>query len=112
MKTKIIITMLLTSAFMFGCKKENNQPNNGTGTSQSNTGTLYFQNTQIDPYTIYLDGTNMGVLAAGTTSSVYIVSTGISHTVKSQQASGYVLYPTVFTGSATLTPGGTATWKF
>lgn len=61
---------------------------------------------------MYLDGTNIGVLQAGSTSQGYTVTSGISHAVKAEQYSGYILYPTVFTGTATLNPGGSVTWEF
>lgn len=113
MKTRIIIPFLfLISMLLFSCKKENNAPGNGSGSSTPTTGTLYFKNTQVYPYTIYLDGTNIGVLQAGTTSSAYTVTSGISHAVKAVQYSGYIFTPTTFTGTATLNPGGTVTWSF
>lgn len=111
---KTILSLLLIVAIMAGCKKENNQPNNGngSGSTQSTTGTLYFKNTQVDPYIMYLDGTNMGILAAGSTSIGYTVTVNISHAVKTTQASGYIVYPTVYIGTATLNPGGSVTWSF
>ena len=118
MKTKILFTALLAFTMLSACKKDNVQPNNGSGSSTTTppppvtTGTLYFKNTQVDPYTIYLDGTNMGVLAAGSTSSGYTVSSGISHAVKAIQYSGYAFWPTEYTGTATLNPGGSITWQF
>lgn len=113
MKTRIIIPIIfLASMLLFGCKKENNAPGNGNGSSQATTGTLYFKNTQSDPYTIYLDGNNIGVLQSGNTSSGYTVSSGISHAVKAIQYSGYIFTPTEYTGTATLNPGGSITWSF
>lgn len=113
MKTKIILPILfLASMILFGCKKENNAPGNGSGTSTSTAGTLYFKNTQTDPYIIYLDGVNMGVLQPGNTSSGYTVSTGITHDVKATQYSGYIFSPWIYTGTATLNPGGSVTWEF
>lgn len=113
MKTKIILPILfLASMILFGCKKENIQPANGTGSVSSTLGTLYFKNTQSHPYTMYLDGVNQGILQAGSTSSAYTVSTGISHEVKAVQYSGYWFSPYIYTGTATLNAGGTVTWSF
>lgn len=113
---KFIYLFAICIASFTACKKEHPQPNNGSssGTSTQNptTGTLYFKNTQTDPYTITLDGTNVGTLSAGTTSQGFIVTSGIGHSVKATQYSGYVLYPTIFTGTATLNPGGSITWSF
>lgn len=112
MKTRIIIPIILLALMLlFGCKKENIQPNNGNGSAPT-TGTLYFKNNQSDPYIIYLDNSNIGVLQSGNTSSGYTVTSGISHAVKAEQYSGYLLYPTVFNGTATLNPGGSVTWEF
>jgi hypothetical protein len=108
MKNKILFSILFAT-ILFSCKKENNQPNNSNG---STTGTLYFQNTKIDPYIIYLDGANIGTLAAGTISNGYTVTSGMIHNIKSQQASGYIVYPTIYPGTATLNPGGSVTWAF
>jgi hypothetical protein len=117
MKNKILFITIISTLMLSACKKDNQQPNNGNGTSGGNnpastTGTLYFKNTQVDPYTIYLDGTNIGVLASGATTQGYTVTSGISHSVKAEQYSGYVFYPDVYTGTATLSTGGSVTWSF
>ena len=113
MKTKILLSILLSVSILFGCQKENNQPNNGNGSSSTPTnGTLYFKNTQSDPYTIYVDGTNMGILQAGSTSTGYSVTPGISHALKAVQYSGYWFSPYTYEGTATFTSGGSVTWDF
>lgn len=117
MKTKILLSAFALTFLLGACKKENSGPNNGSGSGSSGapavtTGTLYFKNTQSDPYTIYLDNVNQGVLAAGATSSAYTVTSGISHAIKAEQYSGWIIYPTVYTGTATLNPGGSVTWEF
>lgn len=112
MKTRILLPILfLASMLLFSCKKENNAPGNGTG-STSTSGTLYFQNTKVDPYTIYLDGVNQGILQPSTTSGGYTVTTGITHDVKAVQYSGFWFTPYEFTGTATVNPGGSVTWTF
>lgn len=117
MKNKILSFLIIATMAITGCKKENNAPNNGNGTGGNSTptpttGTLYFKNNQSNYYTIYLDGTNIGILSAGAQSSGYTVTSGISHSVKAEQYNGYVFYPTVYTGTATLNPGGSVTWTF
>lgn len=112
MKTKIIISALFLSTILFSCKKDDVQPNNGNGTTQPTTGSLYFKNNQSDPYTIYLDGNNIGILQPNTTSGAYTVTTNISHDVKAVQYSGYIFTPTEYTGTATVNPGGSVTWTF
>ena len=107
-----IIALVAVMVTSYGCKKENTDPNGNAGSSSSTTGTLYYKNTQVDPYTIYLDGASQGVLASGNTSTGFTVTTGVSHTLKAVQYSGYVLYATVIDGTATLNPGGSVTWNF
>lgn len=111
MKNRIIIPIIFFFLLlaMASCKKENPQP---TPPPAPATGTIYLKNTKPDPYIIYLDGTNMGVLAAGNTSTAYSVSSSVGHTVKAEQYTGFVLYPTVFTDVLTLNPGATVTWAF
>lgn len=111
MKTKLILSLIITCTMFFACKKENNAPGNSSGSS-STAGTIYFNNTQSDPYTIYLDGTNMGILQGGKTIYGYTVTSGISHAIKVIQYSGYVFSPSVYTGTATVNPGGSVTWEF
>lgn len=116
MKTKLFFSLFFAAVMICSCKKEKNQPNNGNGSTTTpppvTTGSLYFKNIQTDPYAILLDGSGIGTLMAGSTSSAYTISSGISHTCKATQSSGYILYPTVFTGTATVNPGGTITWSF
>lgn len=112
MKNPLLLTMVLCTTLLFSCRKENIQPDNPNSPSQATTGTLYFKNTQADPYTIFLDNSSVYVLPAGQTSIAYTVSSGIPHNVKAEQFSGYVLYPTIFTGTATVNPNGTITWEF
>ena len=113
MKKRIIIPILfMASMLIFGCKKENNAPGNGSGSASSTSGILYFKNTQSHPYTISIDGTNQGILQAGATSSGITVTSGITHDVKAVQYSGYWVSPWVYTGTATLTSGGKVTWSF
>lgn len=109
MKNRIIIPILFFLLIMASCKKENPQP---TQPAAPASGTIYFKNTQSDPYIIYLDGSNMGILTPGNTSSAYSVTPNIGHTVKAEQYSGFVLYPTIFTDALTLNPGAAVTWAF
>lgn len=109
MKNPLLFTLALCTTLLFSCKKETIDPNNPNGTIQSTTGTLYFKNTQSDPYTIYLDGSNVYLLSSGNTSVGHTISSGTTHTLKAEQYSGYALYPTIFNGTATVNPNGSIT---
>lgn len=114
MKTKILLSFFLCAFLMMaGCKKDNQQPNNGNGSGTAvTTGTIYFKNTQSDPYKIYVDGYYKMTVSAGATSAGYTVTGGVTYTLKAEQASGYILYPTVINGSAYANSGGSVTWSF
>lgn len=116
---KTILSLVMASFIMIaGCKKENSGPNNGSGSNGTNnpppvtTGTIYFKNTQSDPYKIYVDGYYKLTVSAGQTSSGYTVDSGVTYNIKAEQASGYIFYPTVYTGTAYTNPGGSVTWEF
>ena len=116
MKNKIktlaaIIVMVVTLTAM-GCKKEKNQPGNNSSNTPT-TGTVYFLNNELNPYSIYLDGTCIGILSANKVSPKgYTITSGIGHGVRAEQYNGYIVYPTIYTGTATVNPGGTITWSF
>ena len=81
-------------------------------TKACDNGSVFFKSTQVDPYKIYIDGVIQGTLNAGNTSSAFSVSPNLSHTLKAQQASGYILTPTVINGTVSFGCGGTTTWSF
>ena len=117
MKNKILFIALASFTFFAACKKDNVQPNNGNGSGTTTpppvtTGTIYFENTQSDPYKIFVDGYYKMTVSAGQTSSGYSVQSGVTYNIKAEQASGYVFYPTVYTGTAYTNPGGSVTWSF
>lgn len=94
----------------YGCKKDNTSPGNGTTTQPgcvtNNTGIVYFKNKYSDPYKLEINGTYVGTVSGGssttpTTTSPYTTSAG-SITWKATQASGYALWPTVYPGSGTV----------
>lgn len=117
---KIIISILLAVTVIAGCKKDNSGPNNGSGSGSNGTnnpppvttGTIYFKNTQSDPYKIFVDGYYKMTVSAGQTSSGHTVDSGVTYNIKAEQASGYIFYPTVYTGTAYTNPGGYVTWEF
>lgn len=113
MKTKLTLAFFLSIFLMMaGCKKDNQQPGNGNGSTVVTTGTVYFKNSQSDPYKIYIDNVYQFTVSAGATSSAYTVTGGVTYQIKAEQASGYTFYPTVYTGSVNVGSGGTTTWTF
>lgn len=117
MKNRVIIPALFFLLILASCEKESPQPNNGSNTTTPpppppTTGTIYFKNNQVDPYTIFLDGTNMGILASGSTSNGYTITSGINHSLKAEQYSGYVFFPTIYTSTGSVNPGLSIIWAF
>lgn len=116
MKNKILTFIIIAIVAITSCKKENNQPNNGNGTNGTGTivttGTLYFKNTKSDPYKIYIDNTYKFTVSAGQTSTSYSVTGGVTYTIKAEQATGYVIYPTIYNGTAYANSGSSFTWTF
>lgn len=103
----IVISITLSS---IGCKKESNKPNTPPAVT---TGSLYVLNNELDPYNIYIDGKYMGILSPNKVSTnATIVTSGIGHGMKAVQYSGYIISPSVYTGSVTVNAGGTITWSF
>lgn len=86
MSRTLIIVAVLSVGFA-GCEK-GNQYNNGSCPQ----GTIRAYNDSNDPYTVYIDGTYMGVLQGQTTYD-YTVDKG-AHTIKVVQVTGFTGQPT------------------
>lgn len=64
------------------------------------TGTIQLINTSDNPYDVFIDGKGIGQQPGNTTwEKTYDKG---YHAIKVQQASGYILYPTIKEGSVTL----------
>lgn len=108
---KVIISLVVTMLAVYSCKKDETSPGNGTtaqpGCVTNNTGIVYFKNKYSDPYKLEINGSYVGTVSGGSTTSPitsapYTTSAG-SITYKATQASGYTLWPTVYTGTGTVT---------
>ena len=120
MKKATIMLLAILSIAVLSCSKNNN---NNAGSSSTppacqtnNTGTIYFQNTQVDPYKLYINGTIVGTVSGGsvgspTQSAAYTTSAG-SVLLKAVQASGYILFPTTYTNTVSLPQCGTVSYQY
>ncbi len=110
-----LFTLLLTVALITtvsSCKKDDpNDPNNPNAPAcvRNNTGELSVDSYMDDPYLIYVNGAYKGTVPAFGLKT-YVISPG-TYSTKYTQASGYVLYPTEFTSSVTITKCYTTTVK-
>ena len=93
--TRIILVLLITLSFA-GCNKDRGEP----GINGCATGTIRINNYASDPYTVYIDGSMMGVLQSHSTSE-YIVNTG-THSIKVVQLTGYLYQPDERTGGTVI----------
>jgi hypothetical protein len=75
-----------------------------------NTGTINFDNWSSNPYYCYVDGVFKGTVEGY--GNLYVEITPGYCLLKTVQESGYVLYPSEFTGNGTITQCGTLTFKF
>ena len=112
MKTKILLSIFYFALFFSACKKDPTSPGNGTtaqpGCVTNNTGSVYFQNNLSDPYNCDIDGSFVGTVSKSSTSTGYTTTAG-NVSYKATQASGYLIYPTVYQSTATLSQCGTLT---
>lgn len=102
-KTMIALSALALAAA--GCQKDNS-----TKKKQCTTGDMKFTNNSSNPYNIYVDGAQ-ATTVAGKSTATYSVKVG-THEYKAEQASGYVLYPSVYTTSGYMSECGTNTFAF
>ena len=102
---KRLITVLMAAAIgLSSCTKTTNS------TGSNDTGTIRYTNQSSNPYTIYLDGTSKGSLDGGKYTE-FTVYKG-DHSTKAEQISGYVVYPTVRTGTVTIAGGDSKEFIF
>lgn len=110
MKIKILLFVFLAPLLFSACKKDSTSPGNGTTTQPgcvtNNTGVVYFKNKYPDPYNLEINGSSVGTVSGGsptspTSSAPYTTSAG-SITYEATQASGYWLYPDVYSDIGTV----------
>lgn len=99
MKTKVISLFLLSSIGIVGCT-QNSQLYTPT-CERDNTGTMKVVNNLGDPYRVYLNNSLKGSVGAFTSRDFENLSVG-TYSARYEQASGYLLYPTIYSGSMTI----------
>jgi len=99
----IVISVMLTS---FGCEKES-EP-----CKTNNTCTVKFTNkNSTNPYNIYINGTYKFQINGNGGTNTSTVTPG-SLSLKAEQASGYVLTPTIKTSNLSVVQCGNGNWEF
>jgi len=106
MKTIITVFALLT--LFASCKKDDSA--SPATTTQTNTGTIRFNNTSSNPYQVNIDGVSHGILQGKSFSDV-TVDAG-THTTEVIQQSGYLVYPTDESNTVNVASGGTISIVF
>jgi hypothetical protein len=98
---------VLIQGFLFtmnGCVQEDTRPD----CEKNDWGTVEIDSYLADPYKVYIDGMFKGRVVAYGLADFSNVSSG-SRTIKLVQESGYILYPTEYTYSATVSDCNTST---
>ena len=90
---KILLVLIVAASFA-ACDKGNVAGN------PCSTGTIRVNNYASDPYTVYIDGSMMGVLQSHSTSD-YTVNTG-THSIRVVQLTGYLYSPDERTGGTVI----------
>jgi hypothetical protein len=75
------------------------------------TAVLLFTNTSSNPYNVYVNGIYFGSVSGKTSKSV-TVNEGNSVTLKAEQVSGYVFYPTIKTSTTNFVRCSSYSWQF
>ncbi len=97
---RIPMIMAVVATTFFSCAKDDDQSLTKSICEQNNTGEVSVSNTQSDPYKVYVNGGYKQLVSSKSKTS-FDLSPG-TYTIKLEQSSGYVLYPTVYTKSVTI----------
>lgn len=101
---KILLSAIVIVLFTMGCAKEDTRPD----CEKNNWGSLKVDSYLADPYDVSIDGAYKGQVAGYGDVTYDHISSG-THATKYTQASGYILYPTVYTLSVNITQCATFT---
>lgn len=113
---RIILVLLMVAAMFASCKKSDSNnvtPGGGSGGGGGTTvttGTIQFVNNSTNPYKCYISGTLVAVLSGGY-NQTFTKAFG-TYSCEVIQSSGYVLYPTDKTYSATVSASANAVISF
>ena len=81
-----------------------------SGCAALRMGTLQLTNNSSNPYSISIDGVSKGTMN-GNSSKEFKLDEG-SHSVSATQQSGYIIYPTVFSGTINIQSGQKSVLSF
>ena len=98
--------VVISTIAIFSCKKEDTRPD----CEKNNWGSLEVDSWLDDPYSVYIDNAYKGTVAGWGNVTYNNISSG-THATKYIQNSGYILTPTTYTLSVTITQCQTSTAK-
>ena len=101
MKTRFILfSFLISILLLIGCSIEDFE----------STGTVRFSNNSSNPYILYINGQSKGEYSGGSWRNVDLEEG--TYTLKAEQVSGFLLFPTVKNGQIKVDAGDYLEWAF
>jgi hypothetical protein len=101
---------LILFLLVLSCKKEEKPEIQMPACMKNNTATIVVANLSNNPYRIFINNEDRG-MQAGQTEATYTVPAAFIQ-LRSVQLSGYLLYPSEFTGTTTMEMCSTKRWSF
>jgi len=105
MKNQFFLLSLCLALFgASSCSKDDDNDNdiNIPACETNNVGTLRVDSNKEDPYKVYVNSAYKGTVGAYATADFGNIAAG-TYSTRYEQASGYILYPTEYTLSVTIT---------
>ena len=91
------LLLLFCFALLLGCTKDD-------------TGTLKIRNNSTDTYKISINGASKGEFSSKEWRNFYLDAG--SYTLKAEQVTGFILFPTIKNGQINLSSGESLEWSF
>jgi len=98
MKKQLFTAFMLLAITFYGCEKESN--NNDDANPICTSGELTISNSSSNPYSIKVNGLYKAIVQGGSVNE-FSINVGF-HSLKAEQVSGYVLYPTIVESTVTI----------
>jgi hypothetical protein len=108
MKNMMMLAFTACAIGFAGCNKNDDNDINSPTCEVNNVGTLRVVCNLEDPYKVYVNNAYKGTVNAYNTADFNNITAG-TYSTRYEQASGWILYPTEFTSSVTITQCGTTT---
>lgn len=96
----ILISFFVLCLFSLGCSLD----------ELDTTGTVRFSNNSSNPYILYINGQSKGEYSGGSWRNVDLEEG--TYTLKAEQVSGYLLFPTIKNGQLKVDAGDYLEWSF